>query len=745
MRAATLCVMGLLLAACRRDESGGALLALLQLEPSLPASCVTLEVVSSEGEVLQRRLLERPAGRNELRVAIFRGTLPEKPTLQARPLWGSACAEPLLPNGAWQKASGHFVRGETRSVTLTLPRPSAAEDGDQDGFVSDSQGGPDCDDGRTEMHPNAQERCDGSEDLNCDGRRGCDDATCESQVCLYPAVRLAFTTPPRTPLVRACSEPLVLERQAASGQPTLGQALHVELSASPQGTLGLFADAACTVPLVSLLIPEAEASARFFIRGTQIGSVQLTATSGALTAAQQTQTLSIGPPTTLAFSSLAQTLQAGACSQEVVVQTRDAAGNPSPVSEDTGFLLGASPAGVLVFFTDAACTSAISTLSLPAGSSEARFHFKGLSGGSVGLGVSGGGLGLTQQFQTVRPAVRSSSCTLAAGSSSVNCPLSPPLVDRQRSLLLFQASTADNTSASSFVRCRLADSETITCSRHGTAGVADIQWQVAELPHGLRVQHVTASCGASRTTVPIEPVRDLAETFLLYSSQQSGTTINGDDFPLVRLIAPETAEFLTSASSCVTGHQYALQVVEWEGARVTRETSGSMSGTSLEVTGLEPVDLSRTVLLFTMRSTATGSTMCDRLLRGELTSPTSLRFSRGHGASGCASQSIENIAWERIELPPGTLVQQLSLEVANGSTTTSATLSPAVDLTRTLAFSGNQSHGGQSLGESTYSQDDIPGVAAGRHLLTAPDRLEVHRGSSLGATRWTSYVLQLFP
>nr|WP_246357630.1 putative metal-binding motif-containing protein [Pyxidicoccus fallax] len=67
-----------------------------------------------------------------------------------------------------------LTSGKVTEATLQL----AATDGDGDGYVATRSGGTDCDDGDTEVHPGATERCN-SEDDNCDGRSDLEELSLE--------------------------------------------------------------------------------------------------------------------------------------------------------------------------------------------------------------------------------------------------------------------------------------------------------------------------------------------------------------------------------------------------------------------------------------------------------------------------------------------------------------------------------------------------------------------------------------
>ncbi|MFY0575414.1 putative metal-binding motif-containing protein [Cystobacter fuscus] len=255
-----------------------ALQALIQVDPQLPASCIALDVTREDGTVLQSQKLARLPDRQELRVAIFQGALPRDIQLQARALWGTACEEPLLANG-WSAPVAARFEPTVGAVSLRLELPPPSLDADRDGFVSQAEGGPDCDDALPQSRPGVQELCDASADLNCDGLWGCDDATCSRRACSRTASALVFTSPERQGVAGECSpQPVVVERRDVLGQPAVpNHATALQLSASSLEAT-FYADAACRSSLVPT-IPARASSLSFYVRGTRATSGLLIASS----------------------------------------------------------------------------------------------------------------------------------------------------------------------------------------------------------------------------------------------------------------------------------------------------------------------------------------------------------------------------------------------------------------------------------------------------------------------------------
>jgi hypothetical protein len=559
--------------------------------------------------------------------------------------------------------------------------------------------------------------------------------------------QLAFATPPQTVEAGECSSPVEIETRSADGRaaPVAAQT-SVALKAR-NNDLTFYSNRSCSGIRISVNVPTGGTRASFYFRGNTVGISPIDVSATGLADASQDEIIRAGPPTAVAFVSPAQTVPAGVCSAAVVLEARNALGTATIFTSPTAAGVTVAPAGGLTLFSDAACTSTITDATFAAGATRASFYFKGKTGGTFTLSPMPTGFTRVNQAATVLPVVRTGTCTLAAGALSVSCPITPPQRDVAKTLLLFQATSNSADSHSSNVRCALTNTSTVTCSRAGSVGMASVGWQTAELASGLKVQHLEASCvNVSSITVPIQPVASVGSTFLLMSSQADGTTLAADDFSTASLTAADRVEF-RFGTACSTAWRGSLQVVEFTGASVTRGVTGPMTGTQLVVPKLPTVDLATTALLFTYRvSTASQPGICDRVLRGELTSPTSLTFSRSDADTGCEDATIEAISWERINLGARGQAQHLDFTLDDTIHSLQLPIPSAVDPTRTLVFASGQALSGQGGGETNYPDDDILGVLIARHTLLSPTLLEVSRDFRGDAdARWFSTVLQLEP
>ena len=560
-----------------------------------------------------------------------------------------------------------------------------------------------------------------------------------------PTQSLVFTTPARTPVAGECIS-LMLVRNNAYGLPVTGQEETFAVVLPEMSQAALYQDLGCNTALSSVTFSAMESARTVYFRGLRAGPVEVKLTRGSAQGTQ-TQTVKAGAATKLTFTPPeGLRLYAGECSGAIAVRPVDTYGNPVPFTATGSLSLGASPGGGFGFYTDDKCqTAAVSGVPYSANATEVTFRFKGSNAGMVEVLAGAAGFTVKQTHTLVAPPlVRRATCGLEGGELSAACPIYPPLLSRDRAFFTFQATSDANTPASAFIQCALTDVSTLTCKRRVGTGKVTINWQAVELASGLRVQHVVQKCSTSPTRVTIDSV-NMAKSFVLFSSSQAGETADANDFATAVLKSPTSVEVVPGTGDCGSELEYSLQVVEWGEISVTRGVTGSM-GTSdtLDVNSLPALaDYTHAIVLSTHQTSAGGAPICDRLVRGEATSPTSLRFYRGAGTPSCNAGAVTAIAWERIAVSSKGTVQVL-MPTLEGATA-DVELGSAVDASRTLFFTSSQAQGGQGSGETSYSADDIPGAASVRIDSVAPKQLRLTRGANLGQGKWTLYVVQFEP
>ncbi|ATB41284.1 hypothetical protein CYFUS_006749 [Cystobacter fuscus] len=562
-----------------------------------------------------------------------------------------------------------------------------------------------------------------------------------------PPTRLDFASPAQTVGVGKCSAAVVLETRTAAGSAAPVQAAtDVVLSVQPSTDVRLFRDASCSDATETVTLEAGDSRATFYFRSTAARSVRLSVAANGLESAFQDENVVV-EPTDIFFVTSAQTLPAGGCSALVELEARDGGGKPLPFAGPTSVTLSGSD---FSFFSDPGCTSPLSAAVFAQGATRASFYFKGKSGGTFPLVAAVSGLPTAKQNQTLLPAVRKGVCEMPAGDLSMTCPISPAQLDLSKTMLFVSISPPGTNPDASSVRCVLSAREAITCSRNerGT-GIVYIVWHTVELGTGLKVQHLQPTCQVQSTTlqVPIQRVSP-DNTFLLVTGEQNGKILGEDDYFTAKLAESSSRVDLQWPVSCAAAWKGSLQVVEAEGLRVTRGSGVTMTGTqtAATVTGLPAVDLTTSVLLFTYRVTNAGTaSLCDRVLRGTLTSPTEISFSRGAGSSaGCTTAVIQDISWERIDFGPRASVQTVPVTLNPGEYEAYPAIS-RVDESRSVVFASGQGMNGQAGGESSYSADDLISESLAGFEFDSPNRLRIIRDSFEGRARWTSFVVQFEP
>lgn len=579
--------------------------------------------------------------------------------------------------------------------------------------------------------------------------------------------QLVFTSSSQTVPALGCSAQVTVTMQDLGGNVVnAGSSRVITFSATPGASVVTFyTNASCGTAMGSsqqTMAANASTVTGYF-KAENAGPITLFADSPLITQGSQAETIGPADVASLSITTLAATIDAGFC-QAISVDRLDGLGRPA-----TGAATVVTPtlaAGALLF-SDSTCTTALgSTFNIPAGASTATIYLKGLTGS-----ISSGNIPGTQAYtltlaatgvtsvnvvMTVRPMVRRGSCSLTG--TSVTCAITPTLSATNRTFLLFQAAAgnADDTAADDNVTCRLnpnGGTAQVVCDRVGNAAAVPIEWQTVTFPYdygtpgGATVQHVSGSCTASTTPMPLAmaltPSVTVANSFVLFSSRSGGGNNNGDHFFTAQLAGDGSGVTINqnAAGNCTTTASFEAQVVSWQGSTVVHGVTAGGSGASFAPN--TPTS-GPTFLLYSSRMTGdtTGGdtpNICRRRLKGDITSGTAIAFTRG-----CVGADIQDIAWETVRMPSGS-VAAYALSPASASATTSQTLPAAVDLTRTVSFIGGQGQGGSASGSTTYSGSDRVGAAQARVVLTSTTNLALTRGSGDVVGSYTVYVMQLTP
>ncbi|HYI02330.1 hypothetical protein [Hyalangium sp.] len=413
MKKISLLTLLVTLSACKGEIEGEAIHAKVLLTSQVVATCVLFEV---RDPVSKQRLEHRwlPRVDEDLKIAVFRGSLPETVELAARPYRDGSCQEsqPGRPNGEFETVTASFITNQvTQANELRL---SPGQDGDGDQFVDEGAGGTDCNDGALAENPGVVEQCTLQTDLNCDGKKGCEASGCLATACIGPPTALALELQAGTVTAGTCTSATVKVKDERGSDAQVTAPVAVSLQ-TQSGGVTYFSDAACTTSITSVNLATNVGSASFFFLGQVAGEVTLNASATGLTPASRAVQIIAGPGNRLVFTSGTRTAIAGACSQIVQFQSQDAQGNPAPVTAATLVTLGASPSTGFRFYADAGCTTEVTSVSLATSTTDGSFYFRGTKSGSVSMSLTAAGF--TGSLQTA---------TINAGPPSVMVFTGPP-------------------------------------------------------------------------------------------------------------------------------------------------------------------------------------------------------------------------------------------------------------------------------------------------------------------------------
>jgi len=557
------------------------------------------------------------------------------------------------------------------------------------------------------------------------------------------AARLRIVRPVPSAQVNVCSAgPVTVETRDAFGNlVTVPAGLTVSVDGGAAVTAYDAMGCGLAVPAVS--VPPNGSEASFFFTASATGMQPVAVSAAGFTG--DSALLNVTPgPTQLTLRNVPMTYYAGQCVQ-LAVRAEDSMGAPVAVGADTTVTL--TPATGFTFYSDAACTASIPTVTIMNGQTTATFYLRAVTGGTFNVGASAPMLSAASAPLDVIPAVRRGTCGLGNGQTvTPPCPISPPLLATDRSFLIFQSEiqAGNSSSQESMLRCRITSTSNVECRRAGNQNRTVVaHWQIATLPTAVTVQHVSDGvCITNGATIPIGNT-NVNQSFVLHSASSAGGNIDDNEHDTVELTSSTAVTPLHAGAACNT---HDLQVVSFAGGSVTRGTAQLDAGTlALDVALPPAAQAGRAFLLYSWRTASVGPDACERNLRGSLDAG-ALTFTRGNGgaANPCADDAYMSVAYERVELPAG-LVQSVDLAMPSGQTRGAASFATPVDPTRTLVFTGSNTWSGQGLGENDITSDDDPENFVGRFALDGGSEVLGARVQSTGDTRYHVFVVELDP
>lgn len=288
-------------------------------------------------------------------------------------------------------------------------------------------------------------------------------------------------------------------------------------------------------------------------------------------------------------------------------------------------------------------------------------------------------------------------------------------IDTTKSVLIFQTRTDSGMPGGSTVRGRLQSSTSIEFQRVTTeTAPIRIQWYLATFGSGVTVQRGEVAQSNTTVNVAITSVGSMSQAFVLFSKTAASGEAewSNDDAVAGDLTTTTNLQFRSGLLNAA--HIISWQVVRFTTAadiNVQRGSITTMTGAATSVTAtLSPaVNLGKTFVLASWRTTGTGVDAGSRMLRARLTSSTQITIDRSVSGS---PDDINEIWWQVIELKDASTVWSGNASFASGAPAVISPLGlPDTNIDRAVGFLSGQGGAGQSMGRSPYVASDVIGVA----------------------------------
>lgn len=551
----------------------------------------------------------------------------------------------------------------------------------------------------------------------------------------------------------------------------------VRVTSSP--SLFVYRDSQCQEPVRDLWVQTGLAGTSFYVASTRPGtSLALISSPGINAAALNvttawmqsdagTEHMLVTPPS----------FRAGEC----VPAWYGASNKTGALPKLLGLGIPAFDSGALapLFYEDSACTQAYPAIvdgfqGVALDGGQKLLYVRGGSGlplfsvaapvkvaSDGGYEADDGGFTVHIAPTRVMPAVKRSLCeSFSDAGPEFDCPISPPVVEPEHTLIVVQAATDSANAARNLVVCRLvsvnAAYDTLRCSRTQAGVYMQVAVQVLELPERLNVQHIDYACdgGFGATVIPLAAPVSPQNSFVLSTHDTAQGTSAWGHFhsATVSLVNDGGAVEVATVGACTSN--FAIQVASHRDAKLSANTVGLDGGLSVSfpVAAQGP----NSFLTYSYRLYALGvpGLSCDRFIRGEQVSPSQLDFTRGMGRPECAGLGIEALHYQRVDLGDAGRVVKVTSSITDTGRVVNVALPGGVDSTRSIAMATGQSGAGQGLGETGDYRPALAhvGAAMGLHILSLPgdggvrdNALTVRRTLYDAGARWSSQVIEFVP
>ncbi len=217
------------------------------------------------------------------------------------------------------------------------------------------------------------------------------------------AGQIAFDSAPQTVPVGSCSSQVEVEVRDGAGRPApVDQALTIRLAAAPPDRFAFYSDSACQTKVEQIEVATGASRADFFFRGEKAGPLVLRASPDRLPGATQAEILSALEPSKVVWASPSVPLKQAVCSPVLELQLADPFDNDVVPAFATSVSLSSAPSAALSFFSDDACSAAISSVELDS-AGRARLYARANAAGTAVASAFAAGLEPARLTLTVTP------------------------------------------------------------------------------------------------------------------------------------------------------------------------------------------------------------------------------------------------------------------------------------------------------------------------------------------------------
>jgi hypothetical protein len=213
---------------------------------------------------------------------------------------------------------------------------------------------------------------------------------------------LAFSAASLTTTAGDCRQVMLRSTDGFGNPSNVASNQTVSLAANPSGGFSFSTASNCSSPVTQVIIGASQNSVTLYVRGTVSGSVTVIASRTGFTSGTLTVTVNPAAPNRIEFQTAPQTVAVGACSAITTVRSLDTFNNVTTAVSNTQINLSGNT-GSITFYSNAGCTTSVTSTTIPAGQSSASFYFKDTNAETVTITASSTGLTSASQTQTINP------------------------------------------------------------------------------------------------------------------------------------------------------------------------------------------------------------------------------------------------------------------------------------------------------------------------------------------------------